>query len=180
MSSIKSKSVPDSELVVKAGIWYTICNFLFRGMAFITTPIFARLLTKGELGSFSNISSWVTILTVVTAFDLQTSIIRSKLEHEDDMDSYIWSILSLTSIATLAIYFIVNIFPLSEVLLSIYALAKSGINLINIAANFFGENELANPQAIGIALCFSHTLLVCGKGFPITKLKKCQKAFFDY
>lgn len=111
MSSIKSKSVPDSELVVKAGIWYTICNFLFRGMAFITTPIFARLLTKGELGSFSNISSWVTILTVVTAFDLQTSIIRSKLEHEDDMDSYIWSILSLTSIATLAIYFIVNIFP---------------------------------------------------------------------
>lgn len=111
MDTIKQKREPKSDVVVKAGIWYTICNFLFRGMAFITTPIFARMLTKSELGDFSNFSSWVTILTVVTAFDLQTSIIRSKLEHEDDIDSYIWSILSFTTIATFIVYIIVLIFP---------------------------------------------------------------------
>lgn len=107
----KNKNGTSASVVAKAGIWYTVCNFLFRGMAFITTPVFTRLLTKSELGDFSNFASWVSILTVVTAFDLQTSIIRSKLEHEDDIDSYIWSILSFTSIATLVLYAVVLIFP---------------------------------------------------------------------
>lgn len=111
MSNDKKKSGRDSTVVAKAGVWYTVCNFLFRGMAFITTPVFARLLTKDEIGSFSNMSSWISILTVVTAFDVQSSIIRSKLEHEDDMDSYIFSILSLTSLVTLVLYSVVLMFP---------------------------------------------------------------------
>ena len=90
MEENKGKS---GKIVAKAGIWYTICNFIFRGMAFITTPIFTRLLTKSEVGSFSNMSSWISIFTVLTALDLHSSIIRSKLEHEEDLDSYIWSIL---------------------------------------------------------------------------------------
>lgn len=106
----KNDKRPDSSVVAKAGLWYTVCNFLFKGVHFITTPIFARLLTKAELGTFSDYSSWISILAVVTAFDLHTSIIRSKLEHEDDIDSYVWSILSFTSIATLIIYVIVCIF----------------------------------------------------------------------
>ena len=101
----------NANVVAKAGIWYTICNFLFKGMAFITTPIFTRLLTKSDLGSFSNYSSWVSILLVVTSLDLSQSVIRSKLEHEDDMDSYIWSVLSLSSLWTLLVYGIVCLFP---------------------------------------------------------------------
>lgn len=106
-----SKSVNSSGVVAKAGLWYTVCNFFFRGMAFITTPIFARMMTKTELGSFSNFSSWAAILTVVTSFDLAQSIIRSKLEHEKDMDSYIWSILTFSTIWTLLLYGLVLLFP---------------------------------------------------------------------
>lgn len=95
---------------VKAGMWYTICNFIFRGMAFITTPIFARLMTKSELGDFSNFATWASVLMVVTSFDMAQSIIRSKLDVEDDIDSYIWSILSLSTITTTLCYIIVCIF----------------------------------------------------------------------
>lgn len=105
------KNTQGSGVVAKAGICYTVCNFLFRGMAFITIPIFARLMSKAELGSFSNFSSWAVILSVVTSFDLAQSIIRSKLEHEDDMDSYVWSILSFSTIWTLLVYGIVLISP---------------------------------------------------------------------
>ena len=80
-NSTKKKS---SGVVLKAGIWYTVSNFVFRGMAFITTPVFTRLLTKGEYGDFSNFASWMSILVIITSCDLQTSIIRSKLEFEDD------------------------------------------------------------------------------------------------
>ena len=110
MSEVR-KTTQGSGVVAKAGIWYTVCNFLFRGMAFITTPIFARLMSKAELGSFSNFSSWAVILSVLTSFDLAQSIIRSKLEHEDDMDSYVWSILSFSTIWTLLIYGIALLSP---------------------------------------------------------------------
>lgn len=109
--SEQKKVGASNHIVAKAGIWYTVCNFLFRGMAFITTPIFTRLLTKAELGTFSNFSSWITILTVLTSFDLASSIIRSKLEHKDDIDCYIWSILSFSSIWTILIYLVVCLFP---------------------------------------------------------------------
>lgn len=105
------KKGQDANIIAKAGIWYTVCNFLFRGMAFITTPIFTRLLTRTELGTFSNFSSWISILTVLTSFDLAQSVIRSKLEHEDDMDCYIWSILSFSTIWTVIVYAVVCCFP---------------------------------------------------------------------
>ena len=105
---IKNQS---SAVVLKAGLWYTVCNFLLKGMAFITAPIFNRLLSKAEVGDFGNITSWITILSVLTSLDLAQSIIRSKLEHGDDMDSYIWSILSFSTIWTLICYGAVCLFP---------------------------------------------------------------------
>lgn len=110
MNEIKDTG-KSSKVVAKAGLWYIVCNFLFRGMAFITTPIFARLMTKTELGNFTNFSSWAAILMVITSFDLAQSIIRSKLEHENDIDSYIWSILSFSTLWTLLVYGIFLLVP---------------------------------------------------------------------
>lgn len=58
------------KIVLKSGLWYTISNFAFRAVAFITTPIFARILTKAEYGEFNNISSWITILLILASCDL--------------------------------------------------------------------------------------------------------------
>lgn len=106
-SSVKREK---SSVVLKAGIWYTVSNFFFRGMAFITTPVFARLLTKADYGDFTNFASWMVILAIITSCDLQTSIIRSKLEFEDDLESYIFSMLALTTIITLFFYALFYIF----------------------------------------------------------------------
>lgn len=105
------KTGASSLYVAKAGLWYTVCNFFFRGMAFLTTPFFTRILSKAELGVFSNYSSWLSILSVLTSFDLAQSVIRSKLEHEQDIDSYMWSILAFSSIWTVFVYLIFCIFP---------------------------------------------------------------------
>lgn len=99
-----------SKVAAKAGIWYTVCNFLFKGMVFLTTPIFTRLMSKDELGNFSNFSAWASILLIVTSFDLSQSIIRSKLEHENDMDRYVWSILAFSTIWTAVVYGLVCVF----------------------------------------------------------------------
>ena len=111
MSETVKKTERSASIVAKAGLWYTVCNFLFKGMAFITTPLFARLMSKNELGSFANFSAWASILLVLTSFDLAQSVIRSKLEHEDDMDCYAWSILSFTTIWTLFVYGVFLLIP---------------------------------------------------------------------
>lgn len=105
-----NEDAQDASLVIKAGLWYTISNFLFRGAAFITTPLFTRLLTKQEFGAYNNFASWVAILTIITAFDAHTSIIRSKHDVKEDLDSYIYSILTLNSLVTLCCYVCILIF----------------------------------------------------------------------
>lgn len=111
MSEEVKKAGRDPNVVAKAALWYTVCTFMFRGMAFVTTPIFARLMSKAELGSFSNFSSWAGIILVLTAFDFSQSVIRAKLEFEDDIDGYIWSTLSLSTMWTLLVYGIFCLFP---------------------------------------------------------------------
>lgn len=105
------KTIQNPAVVAKAGLWYTVCTFIFKALAFITTPFFARYMTKAELGSFTDFASVASILLVITSFDLAQSIIRSKTEHEEDMDSYIWSILSLSTIWTLIVYAVMLLFP---------------------------------------------------------------------
>ena len=128
MGSEKKNSTPSSAIALKSGLWYTVCNFLFRAMAFISTPVFARLLTKADMGLFSNYSSWITVLTAVTAMDLHSSIIRSKLEFEDDMDSYIYSILSLSTPITVSLYIIVLCF--SDFFVSFFGVEMKYIHLM--------------------------------------------------
>lgn len=95
-------------LSLKAGFYYTISNFIIRGMAFITTPIFTRFLSQNEYGQFNNIATWVSILVIITGFDAHTSIIRSRFDFdEDEMNSYILSSLVLSSLFTIIVYFIV-------------------------------------------------------------------------
>ncbi|MBQ9504828.1 MAG: oligosaccharide flippase family protein, partial [Lachnospiraceae bacterium] len=47
---------------LRSGVWYTLSNFLLQGIAFITTPIFTRLMTKSDFGSFSNYTAWLSIV----------------------------------------------------------------------------------------------------------------------
>lgn len=67
------KKTVTTGVVLKSGIWYTVSNFAFRAIAFITTPIFSRVLSQSEYGEYNNINSWVSILVVLAACDLHSS-----------------------------------------------------------------------------------------------------------
>ena len=96
--------------VVKAGVWYTICNFLVKGLVFITMPIFTRIMTGEEIGLYSNISSWVTLLAIVTTSEIYSSVSVARFDYKDDLDSYISSSLLLGTCITVVFYIIVLIF----------------------------------------------------------------------
>ena len=87
--------------VAKIGIIYTISNIVVRGMAFLSTPIFTRLLTQKEYGDFSNISSWANIISIIVTMQLYVSIVRAKYDYGEEIDKYLSSILILGNLITL-------------------------------------------------------------------------------
>lgn len=95
---------------IKAGVWYTISNFIVKIASFITMPIFARLLSTSEIGAFSNITSWVTILAIVTTIDLFSSVTIAQFDFEDEINEYIASNLILGSLITGVCYLLSIIF----------------------------------------------------------------------
>lgn len=101
----------DNTSVVKAGLWYTISNILLRGIAFLTAPIFNRLLSQEEIGAFSNIQSWTSIFLVIFTFELFSSVNIARFDYKKDKyDGYILSITVLGSLITLFFFLLFLIF----------------------------------------------------------------------
>lgn len=93
----------------KSGIWYTVSNFLVRSIGFITTPIFTRLLSHSEFGTFNNYTSWLSILTIFITLNLESTLISARFDYEDDFEGYIYSMLSLGFLSTVMWMLIFNI-----------------------------------------------------------------------
>lgn len=89
---------------LKSGVWYTVSNFFVKGAGFLTTPIFTRIMTQEQIGDFSNLLSWISILAIVTTFELSSTIGVARYDFKDEMDDYMASNLLLGSTVTLVFY----------------------------------------------------------------------------
>ena len=58
----------------KASFWFLICAFLQKGISFITTPIFSRLMTTEEYGRFGVFYSWFGIVSVFVTLNLFSGV----------------------------------------------------------------------------------------------------------
>lgn len=94
---------------VKAALWYTICNFINKGIALLSTPIFTRILTEEQYGTFSIFQSWFNILIIFTSLNIfMSGYTKGLLLYKEDKDGFTSSQLSLTTCITL-IFFVVYI-----------------------------------------------------------------------
>lgn len=87
---------------VKTSIWFTMCNFLQKGTAFIFVPIFTRLLTTKQYGLYNVYLSWFEIFVLITSLKLPYEGLNNGLiRHEDDKDGYASSISVLMFVMTI-------------------------------------------------------------------------------
>ncbi|WP_461206118.1 lipopolysaccharide biosynthesis protein [Clostridium sp. DL1XJH146] len=82
----------------KAGSFYLIGNLFNKAIAFLTIPIFTRLMSTADYGIVNTYLSWVSILSVIVGLSLGSSIRSAYIEFEDDLDKYISSIFFLSVI----------------------------------------------------------------------------------
>lgn len=97
--------------LVKAGIWFTLCNFLQKGISFLTMPIFTRIMTTEEYGQYSVYNSWYSIITIFATLHLSYYVFNKGLvKYEEDRDQFVVSIQSLSTTLTAALFILYVVF----------------------------------------------------------------------
>ena len=118
----------NSTLALKAGFWYMIGNFSAKAVAFITTPIFARLMIPFYYGEFMNFAGWVQILSLAVGVELFETLNRAYYDFKEDYDSYISSVTFLGCAITFCFYTVFLLFQ--DFILKIITIPKEFIHLL--------------------------------------------------
>ncbi|MDO5411291.1 MAG: oligosaccharide flippase family protein [Lachnospiraceae bacterium] len=89
---------------VRSSLWFTICNFLQRGTALITVPIFTRLLTTEEYGLCNIYFTWFEIFVVFTSLKMPYEGLNNGLiRYEKDKDGYTSSVAGAIFVLTVVV-----------------------------------------------------------------------------
>ena len=81
---------------VKASFWFLVCSFFQKGISFITTPIFTRILTTGEYGEYNVFNSWLQIITPIVSLNLSSGVYAQGIvKFEDERDQFTSSLQGL-------------------------------------------------------------------------------------
>ena len=85
--------------VLKAGLGYMIGNMFIKGVAFITLPIFTRLLSTDDYGIYNTYGAYEAILAIVMGLGMYSSIKNAQYDYKEKVNTYIATLLSILCIA---------------------------------------------------------------------------------
>lgn len=107
MNPIKRWKIMPSE--VKSSIVFAISSFILKGISFITTPIFTRILEPAHYGIISTYNSWLSIIEVFALLGLTSAgVFNVGLnDYRDCRNKYISSILTLCNITTILTFAVI-------------------------------------------------------------------------
>lgn len=169
LNTIKTKYDSFSE-PVKASVWYMVCNVLNKGIALFSTPIFTRILTEEQYGTFAIFQSWYNIILIFTSLNIFLGGYQKGLIlFRNDRERFTSTQLSLTTLITLCfgilylsnIDFWTKIFELPPILM---AAMFVGLTLMP-ALEFWAAKERFDFKYIKyVAVSLSMTILSLGGG----------------
>lgn len=106
---------------IKASLAFFVASVVTKGISYLTTPFFTRLLSSEEYGQVTVFMTWLQIFGIVAMFCLSYGVFNNgMIEYPEKRDKYSFSMLILSNIITLCF---------SGVLLCLYPLVKAFIGL---------------------------------------------------
>lgn len=98
-------------LPVKASIAFLAVNIIQKGLSFLTTPIFTRLLDTAEYGQVATYLSLLEVVGIFAMFCLQGGIFNiGMVDYPNKRSEFCFSMLSLSNLITIVCLFIVIAF----------------------------------------------------------------------
>lgn len=67
--------------VIKAGIGYTVGNYLIKGLSFLTLPLFTRLMDTSSYGIYNSFSAYSNLFFVLIGLAIHSSYRNAKLKY---------------------------------------------------------------------------------------------------
>lgn len=96
---------------MKAGLWFTICNFIQRGIQFLIVPLYTRLLTSEGYGNYSVFLAWMNIITIFATLNMSGGIYyNGVMKYAGKCPQYTSSVLTLGSFSTLLVFLLASLF----------------------------------------------------------------------
>ena len=82
----------------KASLWFLFCGFLQKGIGFLTTPIFTRVMAEAQYGAFNVYTSWLSIVQIVVTLNLSADVYtRGLVKNEEDQARFSSSMMGLST-----------------------------------------------------------------------------------
>ena len=87
---------------VKASIAFFFSSIVTKGIAYITTPIYTRMLSSEEYGQVSVYLTWLQIFGIIAMFCLSYGVFNNgMIDYPDKRDDYSFSMLIFSNVITL-------------------------------------------------------------------------------
>mgnify|MGYP002625873488 CR=1 FL=1 len=82
----------------KVGVVYVISSVMIKGVAFLSTPLFTRIMSTAAYGEVAIFTAWYSLLTPVCTLELAYSVGRAKFDFSNELDLYIGAMFCLTGL----------------------------------------------------------------------------------
>ena len=92
-----------NKTALKAGFFYVLTQLMVRGITFLTTPVYTRLVSTEQFGQLRVYESWMLILVPLMSLGLYRGVERAKYDFLDHYDGYVSSTHALS-------YFSITVF----------------------------------------------------------------------
>lgn len=107
--SSSSEKASLNQKAFKAGIFYIISQLFVRGITFLTTPLFTRLLSQEQFNQYKLFESWLLIFGPVMSLCLYRSVERAKYDVKDKFHAFVSAVQTL-SYASITVFFVLFLF----------------------------------------------------------------------
>lgn len=92
----------------KASTYYLIGNIFNKGIAFLTVPVFTRILSTTDYGIVTTYNSWIGILAMVMGFALHMGVRMAFVDYQERIDEFMSSIILFTITCSFGIILIIS------------------------------------------------------------------------
>lgn len=132
--------------IIKAGLSYTIGNFFIKGLFFLTTPLFTRIMSTEDYGIVGGFMAYETIMVVLISFMLHASIKNAFIDFKNEINRYASNIMATITLITIPFLVIILIFNqqiysltqlglIEQILIILTAYGLSILNVFNSVAS---------------------------------------------
>ncbi len=95
------------KLPARASLWYTISVVLGRGVGFLFTPVFTRILSERSYGVYTLYMSWIGIFTIISTFEIGGAVYMRAMQKAEDKEKLLRSacLLEFLLVSTVCLFY---------------------------------------------------------------------------